>query len=124
MIDLRRLRAEPDVVRAQLARRHIDLAPFDRVRALDADQRKVAQRRDELRARRNELSQEVGRRRRDGDVAGAEQLSAESRALSDDERELAIEADRLSADIRAELLVLPNLPAPECPDGRDEQDNV
>jgi seryl-tRNA synthetase len=124
MIDLRRLRLEPDVVRAQLARRHIDLAPLDRVLALDADQRKAAQRRDEVRARRNELSQEVGRRMRAGDQSTAEQLSAESRALSDEERELAAEVDRLAADIRAEMLVIPNLPADDCPDGRDETDNV
>jgi seryl-tRNA synthetase len=124
MIDLRRLRAEPDVVRAGLARRGIDLAPLDRVVELDAEQRRLSHRRDEIRSRVKDLSRQVGQRRRDGDQAGAEQLAEESRELGDEERKLAGEADRLTSEIRAELLVLPNVPSPDAPDGADERANV
>jgi seryl-tRNA synthetase len=124
MIDLRRLRSEPDRVRAQLARRGIDLTGVDRVLALDAEQRQRSQQRDEIRSRIRELSQQVGQRKRQGDEKGAEQLAAESRELGDEERKLAAEADRLAADVRSELLVIPNLPSEEAPEGRTEHDNV
>ncbi|MEA3214078.1 MAG: seryl-tRNA synthetase [Acidimicrobiia bacterium] len=124
MIDLRRLRSEPDRVRAQLARRGIDLTGVERVLALDAEQRQRSQQRDETRSRIRELSQQVGQRKRQGDEKGAEQLAAESRELGDEERKLAAEVDRLAADVRSELLVIPNLPSEEAPEGRTEHDNV
>ena len=124
MIDLRRLRAEPDAVRAGLARRGIDLAPVDRVLALDAEQRRLAQQRDELRGRVKALSQAVATARRGGDVDAAEQAMAESREAGEDERKLTAEVDRLAGEVRVELLVVPNLPAPDCPDGAGEADNV
>lgn len=124
MIDLRRLRSEPDRVRAQLARRGIDLTGLDRVLALDAEQRQRSQQRDEMRSRIRELSQQVGQRKRQGDEKGAEQLAAESRELGDEERKLAAEVDRLAADVRSELLVIPNLPSEDAPEGRTEHDNV
>src|SRR4051794_21903979 len=64
MIDLRRLRAEPDAVRAQLARRAIDLGPVERVLTLDEQQRRLAQQRDDLRGRVKALSQAVATARR------------------------------------------------------------
>ena len=124
MIDLRRLRAEPDAVRAGLARRGIDLAPVDRVLALDAEQRRLAQQRDERRGRVKALSQAVATARRGGDVAAAEQAMAESREAGEDERKLTAEVDRLAGEVRVELLVVPNLPAPDCPDGAGEADNL
>jgi seryl-tRNA synthetase len=124
MIDLRRLRAEPDHVRAQLARRGVDLSSLDRVIAIDAEQRRLAQVRDDLRSRVKDLSQAVGTARRAGDPEAAERATTESRAAGEEERRAAAEADRLAAEVRAELLVLPNLPAVDCPDGAGEADNV
>src|SRR3954451_13072767 len=120
MIDLRRLRAEPDHVRRQLARRGIDLSPLERVIALDEEQRRLARQRDELRNQVKDLSRSVGEARRSGDVAAAEEAMAASRAAGDHERKLAAEADRLAAEVRAELLVVPNLPAEACPFGEGE----
>ena len=46
-----------------------------------------------LRARVNELSKQVGERRRAGDTAAADELAAQSRALGDQEKQLADEHD-------------------------------
>jgi seryl-tRNA synthetase len=124
MIDLRRLRTEPDAVRAALARRGGDLAPLDVVVSLDERQRAVARQRDDLRNRVKTISAEVGKLRRDGRADDAAALQAESRALGDEQKALDVEADDLADRIRAELLVLPNLPAADAPSGRDEHDNV
>lgn len=123
MIDLRRLRAEPDEVRAALARRRIDLTPLDRVLELDRRQRELAQERDHVRSHIRELSVAVGRHRRQGEVAAGEASAAASRAEGQREKVISDKADALAAEIRAELLVIPNLPHPDAPDGGSDVDN-
>jgi seryl-tRNA synthetase len=125
MLDIRRLRTEPDAVRAGLSRRGGDAAAnVDRILELDVRQRALGTERDDLRARVKALSKEVGRRRAQGDAAGAEALMAESRALGDQERALDAEVDRTATEVRDLLLRTPNVPSPECPDGAGEADNV
>ncbi len=123
MIDIRRLRADPDGVKAALARRSVDLGDIDRAIELDRRERDAIAERDEVRNKVKNLSREVGALRKAGDVAGAEALQAQSRALGDTERDL----DSLSADIAAELRLIlldtPNLPSDEAPDGAGPEDN-
>ncbi|MET0459390.1 MAG: serine--tRNA ligase [Ilumatobacteraceae bacterium] len=125
MIDVRLLRSDPAVVRAGLARRGDPalLVQVDAAVLLDARLREITAQRDEARARVNELSREVGRLRREGDTAGAAQLQDESRRLGLDEKAMADEHDELSAKLRDVLLVLPNLPHAEAPDGSSDADN-
>jgi seryl-tRNA synthetase len=124
MIDPKRLRADPDAVKAALWRRGVEPGEVDRAVAADARERAAKARADELRARVNALSKEVGQARRAGDAEAAEAKAAESRALGDQHIEVAAEAEAAAAELRAILLGLPNLPAPECPDGSGAGDNV
>ena len=123
MIDVRQIRRDPDAVKAALARRGEDLAPVDRVIDLDRRLRALAQERDEARHRVNELSKAVGALHRDGRGDEAEALRAESRALGEAEAARAEEAEELAAEIRDILLLVPNLPSPDAPDGAGEEDN-
>ena len=123
MIDIRRVRNEFDVVQAALARRGEVTSDLGRLRDLDERARRIATERDGLRAQVNAMSKQVGSLRRDGDVAGAEALQAESRSLGDTEKALAAEADQLAEEVEALLLVIPNLPSDDAPDGRGEGDN-
>ena len=124
MIDVRRVRSDLEGVRAALARRGEDRAELDRVVELDEQVRRAAAERDDLRARINGLSKQVGQLRRDGDVAGAEALQAESRDLGEQERASTARSDELEAEIRDLLLRIPNLPSVDAPDGRTADDNV
>lgn len=124
MLDLRLIRTDPDVVRAGLSRRGEDVAVVDRVLHLDERHRAVVGERDDLRARVKAISREVGALRRDGEVEQAEGLQAESRALGEQESGLDEQADALAAEVRHLLLRVPNLPAPDAPDGSGEDDNV
>ena len=125
MLDVRRIRTEPDAVRAGLSRRGGDAtAHLDRILELDAEQRRLGAQRDELRARIKSISKDVGRLRGQGDAEGAESLMAESRALGDEEKALDAEVDRIEAEVRDLLLRTPNVPADDCPDGAGEADNV
>lgn len=125
MLDIRRIRTEPDAVRAGLSRRGGDAtAHLDRILELDARQRELGTQRDELRAQVRALSKDVGRLRGSGDAAGAEELMARSRALGDQERVLDAEVTALADEVRDLLLRTPNIPADDCPDGASEADNV
>ena len=124
MIDVRRVRSDLEGVRASLARRGEDRRELDRVVELDEQVRRAAAERDELRARINGLSKQVGQLRRDGDVAGAEALQSESRELGEQERASTARSDELEAEIRDLLLRIPNLPSADAPDGRSADDNV
>jgi seryl-tRNA synthetase len=125
MLDLRRIRAEPDAVRAGLSRRGGDAAAsIDAIVAADEQQRAIGTQRDDVRARIKSISKDVGRLRKEGDADGAEALMAESRALGDEEKALDAEADALEAQVRDLLLRTPNLPSADAPDGAGEADNA
>ncbi len=124
MIDPRRLRTELDSVKVGLARRGVDPAEVERAATVEARERAAKARGDELRARVNALSKEVGQARRAGDHEGAEAKAAESRAVGDEQKAVAAEAEAAAAELHDILLNLPNLPAPDCPDGLTPDDNV
>nr|HEX2578323.1 serine--tRNA ligase [Aquihabitans sp.] len=123
MLDIRRIRTEPDAVKAALARRGIGTEEVDRVADLDERQRRLASERDDLRNRIKALSKQVGTLHREGkpDEAGA--LQAESRALGEREAELAAEAATVATELRDLLLRIPNTPHPDAPDGASDADN-
>ena len=125
MIDVRLLRANPAEVRAALARRgdsELDQVVL-RAQAADDRLREITARRDQIRARVNEFSREVGRLRREGDIEAAEALQRESRELGSEEAVLATEHDSMAADLRELLLVIPNIPHADVPDGASDADN-
>ena len=125
MIDVRLLRTDPDGVRAALARRGSSevLDQLARATEVEVAVRDNQSRRDGLRAEINELSKQVGLKRREGDADGAEALQAQSRALGEQEKSVAEELEVIQAELRDLLLRIPNLPHPDAPDGAGEQDN-
>jgi seryl-tRNA synthetase len=126
VIDVRLLRTDLDATLAAMARRHKPalLSQMEQAAKLDSRLREITAERDELRARINEISKQVGQLRRDGDTAGAEALGSDSRALGEREKALANEHDGVATELRDILLALPNLPHPDAPDGKSEDDNV
>jgi seryl-tRNA synthetase len=124
MIDVRRLRDDAGSVKAALARRHIDTSDVDRAADLYRRQRQLGGRRDELRARINKISKDVGLARRQFQTDRAEELAASSRLLGAELDALDVEGNDVERQLRDLLLRIPNLPAADAPDGTSEADNV
>lgn len=124
MLDIRLIRDDPEAVKAGVARRGEDPAAIDEVVDLDARARAIGTERDDIRAEINQLSTQVGALHKEGRADEAVALQERSRALGDDEKRLSDEADGLAAAIRDLLLNISNLPSPDAPDGRTEDDNV
>jgi seryl-tRNA synthetase len=125
MLDIRRIRSDPEAVKAALDRRGPGTSDaVDEVVAQDAELRRLVASRDDIRGRIKSLSKQVGRLRGEGRADEAEALMAESRALGDEEEALAKATAELADAIRAALLRLPNVPSEDAPDGAGERDNV
>ncbi|HEV8114997.1 MAG TPA: serine--tRNA ligase [Acidimicrobiales bacterium] len=123
MLDVRRLRHDPDGVTADLARRGIAASEVKALVDLDMAVRGAAQQRDEARAGVKRLSKEVGAARKAGDTATAERLQTESRVLGEQASEADAGVAVLEEELRQLLLVTPNTPDPEAPDGAGPEDN-
>ncbi len=110
MLDIRRLREDPDAVREALARRGPDAAAaVDRVLAADERWRTLTAELETLRAEQNRASK--GRR-----GAPTPEEREQLAALAARGRELSDAETAARAELDAELLSLPNLPAADSPD--------
>ncbi len=124
MIDVRLIREDPDAIARALARRGVDPAEVRRVAELDAAARERLQAQEALRARIKDLSRRVGEARRAKDGPLAELLSEDSRTLGNEERVAAAAAEHAHEQLHAALLLVPNIPADDAPDGAGPEDNV
>ncbi len=117
MIDLKRLRQDPGAVRTGLARRldpALDAA-VDRILELDRRRRDVLGRVEALRAERKAASEEVARRKRNKEFA--DDLLATLAASGEAEKALSAEEREVDTALAEALLVVPNVPLDEVPDG-------
>ncbi len=117
MISIELIRRSPDDVREAMRRRN-ENAPIDRIIDLDAQRRATVAEADELRARRNEASRQMGRTRE-----RPPELIAEMRAVGGRIRVLEDTVRTVEAELNGLLLGLPNIPHADAPDGTDETDN-
>ncbi|MBN1955809.1 MAG: serine--tRNA ligase [Anaerolineae bacterium] len=121
MLDITRIRQDPDIVKAALAGRAEDPGVIDRILAVDAQWRGILTQLEELRAERNRVSKEIGRMK---DAAQREARAAEMRAVRDRISELENQVRQVEEEREALLLTVPNTPHPSAPVGPDEEHNV
>jgi seryl-tRNA synthetase len=126
MLDLKLIREEPEVVRARLARRGKPelLEQIDELLELDRDRREVIARVDQARARRNEVSPQVGRLKQAGRHEAAEPLISEMRTLGEQLDTLEARRAELEQAVDAILLQLPNLPEDVVPIGDETHNDI
>jgi len=123
MFDLRAIRDDPASFDRGWARRGLE--PKSAViLALDAERRQVQTRLQVALARRNEASKEVGDAKRNKDEARAAALMSEVAQIKADLPSLEETEKALGEQLDGLLAGLPNLPAADVPDGRDETGNV
>ena len=126
MLDLRRIREAPERVRDVLARRRKPdlLELVDRVVELDEERRTLIAEVDGLRARRNEVSPEVGRLKQAGRHDDAGPLVAEMKAVSERLKEAERQLLGVEESVREALLLIPNLTADDVPAGDADANTV
>jgi seryl-tRNA synthetase len=121
MLDARYVRENVDTVKEALKKRGYDF-PLKEFLSLDERRISVLKEAEELRNRRNVVSEEIGRRKKLREDASA-QLE-EMRGVSDRIKSLEEDLRSLEEETRGLLLTIPNIPDPSVPAGKDETENV
>jgi len=126
VLDQRLVRDNPDAIAQQLERRgkSVDLT---RLQLIAQQQRSLEEQRSNLQADGNRIGKEVGQRIKGGaDPKGDEvaELRQQGNEIKQKVAVLEEEEKLLNAELRDQLLMFPNLPSDDCPDGKDETANV
>src|SRR3954451_5554939 len=121
MHDLRWIRENPDEFDRGLARRGLPARAAE-VLAIDREWRALQTAAEEAQSVRNRLSREVGAAKKRGE--SADSLLAEIAQSKESEAATLSRAAELRRRLDDLLASLPNLPAPDVPDGPDESTNV
>lgn len=121
MLDIQLLRKDFDGVAKRLADRGytLDVARFS---SLEADRRAIQTRTEELQARRNSLSKQIGAMKGRGEDTSA--VMAEVGGIGDEMKSSAAKLDEIQGAMQALLLEMPNLAHESVPAGKDEAGNV
>ncbi len=123
MLDLAFVRNNLSLVEEKLRARGADPAALlGDFHSLDARRREAITQSEQWKARRNDLSQQVGQLKRTGQDATA--LMEETKALKERLDELDATAAALDEQMRQSLARIPNLTRDEVPAGKSEADNV
>ncbi|MGI4829137.1 MAG: serine--tRNA ligase [Janthinobacterium lividum] len=121
MLDLAFVRANLPLVQEKLRLRGSDPALMDGFAQLDAERRSAITELETLKAQRNALSHEFGKRKREGgDVSD---ISEQVNALKSRSESLEATANETDTRLRSLLESLPNLPQDDVPPGTSEHDN-
>ncbi|MCH9037313.1 MAG: serine--tRNA ligase [Chloroflexi bacterium] len=119
MLSIQLIREQPEMVRQALVRRGEDPSPLDRVLDLDKRRRTLLAESESLRARRNEVSKQLGKMKDKPPETIAEMREVGSRIKA-----LETDLKQVDADLTDLLLTFPNIPLDDVPVGEDESGNV
>ncbi len=114
MLDPKLIRENPDLVKAGIARKN-DRSDIDAILALDAGRRDIIQKAEALKARRNQVTGDIAKKKKAGE--SADDLIAEMRQVG--EKIAALDGDLRSVEdeLQLKLSWIPNLPHESVQDG-------
>ncbi len=123
MLDSKLLRTELDETAAKLARRGFKL-DVETIRKLEEQRKSIQVEVENLQSTRNSISKQIGQKMAAGDKEGAEEIKKQIGTLGSDLDAKKVELEQVMAQLDDITLSVPNIPADDVPDGKDENDNV
>ncbi|MBP2034078.1 seryl-tRNA synthetase [Clostridium algifaecis] len=124
MLDLKRIRNNPEEIKKLLTNRgeDFDLSTIDEVVSLDEKRRNILVEVEELKKNRNEASSKIAKMKKDGKPV--DEVLVEMKKLSDEIKEFDIDLSKIDEKIEYIMLRIPNIPNPQVPEGKSDADNV
>ncbi|MCA3192996.1 MULTISPECIES: serine--tRNA ligase [unclassified Cupriavidus] len=121
MLDIQLFRKDIDAVAQRLATRgyRLDVATFQ---ALEAERKQLQTQTEDLQARRNTLSKQIGMLKGKGEDASAPM--AEVAGIGDTLKASAERLAQIQSQLNDAMMSIPNLPHDSVPVGKDETENV
>jgi seryl-tRNA synthetase len=125
MLQLAFIRQNRDLVKERLAVKNFaNLDLVDEIIALDEQRRKKQLENDDLAAKVNAASKEIGMLMGKGQKAEADQKKTEVTGFKETSKEIAEQLASFEQQVNDLLIRLPNLPSPLVPAGKTPEDNV
>lgn len=126
MIDINIIRETPDLVKANIKKKFQDkkLILVDEVRDFDIKAKTLKQQIDQLRGQRNTLSDKVGACMREKKIAEANTIKQQVADINTQIDSREAEYEKITAEIKKRMMVIPNIMAEEVPVGEDDSKNV
>ena len=120
MLDMKRIRKEPDIVQKLLSRR--GPVSLDNLLGLDERRRKILVEVEDLKAKQNKVSRDIPTMKAKGEDISA--LLSEMKVISQKVKELQGNLSQIEEALNTELLTIPNLPNADIAIGKDDSENV
>lgn len=120
MLDVKFVRENPELVQAGLQKRGMEMG-LDRFLALEKERRRHLAEVEQLKSRRNKVSETIAQKKKAGEEA--QDLIEEMRAVSQQIKEMDEQLKNMEEDIQVALLNIPNIPHETVPEGLSDQDN-
>lgn len=121
MLDIRRIRNNPEQVINALKKRHGNF-PIEKVLELDEKRREFLVKVEEMKAKQNQVSKEIPKLKKEGKDVTA--VFAEMKNLSEKIKELDGEVKNIDEELRNTLLQIPNTPHESVVEGKSDEDNI
>ena len=121
MLDIKFIRENPEIVKQGIINKN-EKDTVDEILETDKERRKLLVTVEELKAKRNKVSQEVGRLKKAGE--NADDIVAEMKQVSEEIKQLDEQVRSVDEKLKELLLWVPNLPHSSVPVGKDEASNV
>jgi seryl-tRNA synthetase len=124
MLDLNLIREQPEIVRGAIRDKGAGReSAVDDLLDTDTERREQLSALQQLQARSNEVSREIGTYMREGRKSEAQDLIAESAEIKKSIQTLEDAAREIEARMESLMLEIPNIPHPSVPVGRTADDN-
>ena len=126
MIDIKLIRENPDLVKENIKKKFQDekLGLVDEIYEYDKTYREYKLEGDNLRAKRNDLSSQIGGLMREGKKDEAEKIKMQVGEINNQIDELEEKEARLEEEIKNRMMVIPNIIDESVPIGKDDSENV
>ncbi len=120
MIDIKLVRENPDLIRAAIRKKHGEIGLVDQLITVDGERKTLRQETENLQAEQNKYSAampQVSAEEREG-------LRGQLKELSDKIKEQKTRLAELDLQYLVLMRQIPNIPAPEVPEGASDKENV
>ncbi len=126
MIDIKLIRENPELVKENIKKKFQNekLGLVDEIYEYDKTYREYKLEGDNLRAKRNDLSSQIGGLMREGKKDEAEKIKMQVGEINNQIDELEEKEARLEEEIKNRMMVIPNIIDPSVPIGKDDSENV
>lgn len=123
MLDIKRIRENPDDVKKRLKTRNADYDGYiDEILQIDTDRRKLSTETDALKAEQNKVNKQIPAMKKSGEDITA--LMAQMKELSEKIKSDNSKITELEAKQKLLLLSVPNIPSDTTPIGKDDSENI